>query len=98
MSNALNKQSLDSYLKELGKEFRKLSGKNMPAEIILIGGAAILANYGFRDMTADVDAVIHASSAMKEAINHVGDKNGLPYGWLNDDFLHTESYSPKQNN
>lgn len=35
------------YLKELAKEFRKLNGKTMPAEIILIGGAAVLANYGF---------------------------------------------------
>ena len=63
--------------------------------IILIGGAAILANYGFRDMTTDVDAVIHAVSSMKEAINHVGDKFHLPNGWLNADFMKTGSYSPK---
>jgi len=41
------KENLNTYLKELGKEFRKLNGKKMPAEIILIGGAAILASYGF---------------------------------------------------
>ena len=35
-----------------------------PCEIILIGGASILANYGFRDMTYDMDAVILASSVM----------------------------------
>ena len=46
--NFFTKQNLDTYLKELAKEFRKLNGKDMPAEIILIGGAAILANYGFR--------------------------------------------------
>lgn len=40
----------------------------MPAEIILIGGASVLANYGFRDMTYDMDAVIVASSAMKQSI------------------------------
>jgi len=34
---------------KLAKEFRKLCGKDMPCEIILIGGASILANYGFRD-------------------------------------------------
>ena len=32
---------------------------------------------------------------MKDAINHVGDKFGLPNGWLNADFTHTGSYSPK---
>ena len=46
-------------------------------------------------MTTDVDAVIHASSSMKDAINRVGDKFGLPNGWLNTDFTHTGSYSPK---
>jgi len=38
------RENLDAYLKELAKEFRKLNGSAMPAEIILIGGAAILAN------------------------------------------------------
>jgi len=89
------KEILDAYLKELGKEFRKVNGTKMPAEIILIGGAAILANYGFREVTYDIDAVILASSAMKEAINHVGDKMGLPHGWLNADFQKTTSFSDR---
>ena len=86
---------LDTYLKELAKEFRKLNGTAMPAEIILIGGAAILAQYGFREMTYDIDAVILASSSMKEAVSLVGDKFGLPNGWINMDFKKTKSYSDK---
>lgn len=66
-TNYFTKDNLDEYLKELGKEYRRLNGKSMPAEIILIGGAAIIANYGFRDMTTDVDAVIHAVSSMKDS-------------------------------
>lgn len=89
------KEKLDGCLRGLAKEFRKRNGKRTPAEIILIGGAAVLANYGFRDMTYDVDALIQASSAMKEAINFVGDQMGLPNGWLNSDFMQTKSYSPK---
>ena len=42
------KENLDQYLKELAKEFRKRNGKSMPAEIILIGGASVVINYGFR--------------------------------------------------
>ena len=95
VETAFSKKNLDVYLKELGKEFRKLSGTSMPAEIILIGGASVLANYGFRDVTSDIDAVIMASSAMKDAINRVGDKLGLPHGWLNMDFDKTKSYSRK---
>lgn len=65
----------------------------MPAEIILVGGASVLINYGFRDMTNDMDAIIQASSSMKEAINRVGDRMNLPNGWINDDFVKTKSYS-----
>ena len=57
------KENLDGYLKELAKAFRKRNGTSMPAEIILVGGAAILVNYGFRAMTTDVDAIIHAASS-----------------------------------
>ena len=34
------KENLDNCLRELGKEFRKLNGTAMKAEITLIGGAA----------------------------------------------------------
>lgn len=91
----ITKENLDTFLKDLGKEFRKLNGKSVPAEIVLIGGAAILVNYGFRDMTTDVAAIIHVSSAMKEAINRVGDKHNLSNGWLNTDFMRTDSYTSK---
>jgi hypothetical protein len=89
------RENLNDYLKALAKEFRRLNGTKMPAEIVLIGGAAILANYGFRELTYDMDAVIVASAAMKQAINNVGDKLNLPHGWLNTDFKRTESYSDK---
>lgn len=95
VEKGFTKENLDYYLKELAKEFRKRNGRNTPAEIILVGGAAILANYGFREMTYDIDAVITALSAMKEAINAVGDRLDLPNGWLNADFKSTSSYSSK---
>lgn len=89
------REKLDLYLKELAKAYRKLGGKDMPAEIILIGGAAIVAHYNFREMTTDIDAVIQAMSSMKEAANHVSDRYHLPNNWINDDFKKTTSYSPK---
>lgn len=69
----------------------------MPAEIVLIGGASVLINYGFREVTYDIDAIINAASSMKDAINAVRDKYNLPNGWLNDDFMQTDSYTPKIN-
>ena len=91
--NVFKKENLDLYLKELAKEYRKLVGKNMPAELILIGGAAVIECYGFREMTTDVDAFITAASAMKDAVSLIGDRYNLPHGWLNADFLKTGSYS-----
>ena len=70
---AFGKDQIDTYLKEVAKQYRKLNRKGMPAEITLIGGASILINYGFRDTTYDVDALIRASSSMKDAINYVTD-------------------------
>lgn len=32
---------------------------------------------------------------MKDAINIVGDRLGLPVGWLNTDFVNTNSYTPR---
>lgn len=87
------KENLDLYLRELAKEYRKLVGKAMPAEIILVGGAAVLAGYGFRNSTYDMDAIIEAASAMKDAVNRVGNRYELPVGWINDDFIRTKSFS-----
>ena len=89
------KANLNDYLKDLAKEFKKRNGRKTPAEIVLIGGASILINYGFRELTYDLDAIISASSAMKESINAIGDMYGLPTGWLNTDFVRTASYSSK---
>ncbi len=86
LNRSFTKENLDLYLKEVAKEYRKLGGKNAPAEIVPIGGAAILAGYEFRETTTDVDALMNAMSSMKEAINSVGDKFNLPSGWLNEDF------------
>lgn len=80
------KENIDFYLKELAKDFIKLNGKTTPAEIVIVGGASILINYGFRDATQDIDAVYRASSAMKDAIHRTGDRLNLPNGWLNQDF------------
>lgn len=89
------KETLDACLKELGKEFRKLNGTAMRAEVVLVGGAAILANYGFRNMMYGIDALIMASSAMEDVVNRVGDRLGLPNDWLNTDFKQTASYSDR---
>lgn len=58
-----NKNNLDDYLLKLAKEYKRITKSKIHAEIILIGGASIIINYGFRDMTNDIDAIINASVA-----------------------------------
>lgn len=89
------KENLNQYLKAVAREYRKLVGKGMPAEMVIIGGASVLLNYGFRNITTDIDALILAASGMRDAINHVRDQYDLPDGWLNSDFTNTDSYTPK---
>ena len=89
------KRDIDRYLYEFAKEYKRLGGRHSPVEIILVGGAAIMENYSFREMTRDIDAILPSASIVKEAIDHVSNKYALPAGWLNDDFARTKSYSPK---
>lgn len=88
------KANLEYYLKELAKEYKR-RGRGAPAEMILVGGASVLINYEFRMSSYDIDADYDAPTIMKEAINAVGDRLGLPTGWVNADFKMTASYSPK---
>ena len=39
--------------------------------------------------------IINAASSMKDAINNVGDRFSLPNGWMNDEFMKTDSYTPR---
>lgn len=89
------KENIDNLLFQLAKEYKKLNRRNTAAEIIVVGGAAIVSKYGFRPSTTDIDTIIFASSSMKDAINNVGDRNSLPSGWINEDFRKTCSYSEK---
>lgn len=89
------KENVEFYLKELAKEYKKENKHGPMIEVILVGGASILLNYGFRETTTDLDSIIRGTSSLKNAINRVGDKYNLPNGWLNSDFLYTSSNSSR---
>ena len=52
------KDNIDNLLFQLAKEYKKINRKNTPAEIVIIGGAAIVSKYGFRASTTDIDSLI----------------------------------------
>lgn len=84
-------ETLDAMLKELAKGIRRECGSKAGIEIVLAGGTAVMASYGFRLSTTDIDAEVPL--ALRPIIRKVGEKNGYPIGWLNDDFRKTASYS-----
>lgn len=98
MPNRIDRDNIEFYLKEVAKRYNKKTKGKMPAEITLVGGAALILNYGFREMTTDIDAIIDAASSMKDAIAEVSNDYSLPLGWLNDDFRKTASFSTKLRN
>ena len=95
LHNDIQKEMIDMYLKELAKEFKRITRRKTSAEIIIVGGGSVLLNYDFRMNSVDVDAFNTYDSAIKDAAKLVADKYNLSQQWLNDDFKKTPSYSPR---
>jgi len=96
MSNKeINKENIDFYLNEFAREFKRLSKRKAKIEIIIIGGGSALINYGFRNSTYDIDAIMFEKSISKEAARIVADRYDLPDDWLNNDFVRSSSYTDK---
>lgn len=93
--SGFSKDNIDYYLNELGKEIRRQMGRSAKVELIIVGGASVIINYGFRNSTTDIDGYTSSVGSIKDMINSVSDKNNLPNGWLNSDFKRTRSFSPR---
>ena len=92
----LTKEQLDNIFKELANALKKkLKGKKFSYELIIVGGASILLNYSFRISTIDIDCLDMNDALMNEIVNDVANKYHLPNGWINTDFIKTNSYTPK---
>ena len=92
----LNRENLETYFNALANGLKKITkAKNFSYELIVVGGASIVLNYSFRESTIDIDCLDMQEALMNEMVNEVGDKYNLPNGWINTDFVKTDSYSPK---
>ena len=90
----MTKSTINKYLNELAKEYRKIAGRKAKAEILIIGGAAIILNHDFRPQSNDIDA-LYLDSAIKEAAIKVREKYHLRNDWFNSEFKKTSSFSHK---
>lgn len=92
----LTRPIFDKAFRQLAIEYKRLAGRKAKADIVLVGGAAIIFNYSFRSSSIDADGVFSiADSCLKQAISSVSDKLNLPTDWLNDDFKVISSFSSR---
>lgn len=61
-----------------------LDDRGVTGEMYVVGGAAIALAYDARRSTRDIDAVFEPKMVIYEAAAEVGERRGLPPGWLND--------------
>ena len=91
----ITKDKLEIYLSELGNLINKKKAKGFYSEIVIVGGASILLNYGFRTMSVDIDCTDPCGILMNDVIDVIAKKYSLPNNWINTDFIHSNSYSDK---
>lgn len=89
-------EQIDACLLRLAQNYKKLNKKTaIPFEIIVVGGASILLNYGFRKSTQDIDAYIEIRNQLNDAIRMTEEELSLSMDWLNQDFVRTASFSER---
>jgi hypothetical protein len=62
----------------------ELAIDDVRGEIYLAGGAVMCLVFHSREATKDIDALLVPADALRKAAEIVGNREGLPPGWLND--------------
>lgn len=70
--------------REIVDALTELDSRGISADMYIVGGAAIALAFDERRATRDVDAVFEPKALVYEAAAVVGERLGLPGGWLND--------------
>ena len=89
------KEDVERFLAQLSREIKKQFNRKTKVELIIVGGASVILNYGFRKTTMDIDAYISAGTSIKVAIYKIAEDNNISEEWLNSDSLKTSSFTHK---
>ncbi|MCG2622538.1 DUF6036 family nucleotidyltransferase [Arthrobacter sp. I2-34] len=83
--NAVRRTSYDAQqVKDLLRELaRRLLGRDVAADIYLVGGAAIALEYSSRRSTADIDATYQPEQTVNDVAREMTTDLGLDPKWLN---------------
>lgn len=67
----------------LGELIERISADGGPVRISIVGGAALALGHFHRELTIDIDAMLHPSEAVRSIAASIALEHGLPTGWLN---------------
>lgn len=76
-----SKEELERFLFLLNEQ---LQSAGVTGEICIVGGAAMVLAFGSRRSTRDIDALLMAPAAVRQAAAKVAEAQGVPENWLND--------------
>src|SRR5271169_5926711 len=62
----------------------ELAHESVKGELFLAGGAVMCLVFRAREATKDIHALLVPASELRRAADAVGNREGLPPGWLND--------------
>lgn len=94
MSVNLTREFINNLLYELAKKLNKVY-KHQPISITVVGGAAIILQSEFRDVTEDIDIVKDKLLDIKQSALEISEKFDLNNDWINDNFMYSKSFSKK---
>lgn len=82
MSGSLDRSRIMKLFGELSEELER---QGLRGHIYLVGGAALVAGYGRKRSTHDVDAkIVYEKQGVTEAAKRLAEKHDLPTNWLNE--------------
>jgi hypothetical protein len=89
MTSLLEADDIRDALRELA---RRLASAGVPAEIRVVGGAALAIEYFDRPATRDVDCLLSPADHIKAVAAEVARVRGWPPDWLNDKVVMFQSH------
>jgi hypothetical protein len=81
----LKKLTKTEVIAALSRLAELAANEGVRLEMTLYGGAVMMLAYDARDMTKDVDAIVHPPEVARRLVARVARERGLHDEWLNDD-------------
>ncbi len=90
----INSFNIDEYLTMLADEICKYDCKE-PVELSIVGGAAIILKYKFKNYTRDIDIINPVSDILAKSIDNISARLNIPRKWIDNSITRLNKYTDK---